>query len=61
MKKKSLIIIIIASLGIIGSELLVLYNNSLFGHQMFAVSFILLGIGAVLLGINQLMVIKKGK
>jgi hypothetical protein len=54
MKKISIIVIIIASLGIIGSEIIVLYNNSLLGHDAVSVSFILLGIGVILLGVNQL-------
>ncbi len=53
----SALTIIVSSIGIIANEILVLMNNSPFAHKMSALSFIGLGIGAILLGIYQL---KKG-
>jgi len=57
-KKVSVFTIIVSSIGIIVSEILVLMNNSQFAHEMSALSFIGLGIGAILIGIYQLI---KGK
>lgn len=51
MKKSSLIIIIISSLGIIISQVISLVNANIFSQRLLAVSLIGLGVGAILFGI----------
>jgi predicted phage tail protein len=55
MKKISFIIIILSSICIVISQLIVLINNSIVGEKMFAISFIGIGIGSIILGVNQLL------
>ena len=54
MKKKSLLLMIISSLGIVIGQSLFLLNESIFSQKMTAVSFIGLGVGAILFGIYKL-------
>lgn len=54
MKKKSLLLMIISSLGIVIGQSLFLFNESIFSQKMTAVSFIGLGVGAILFAIHKL-------
>lgn len=55
LKKISLIIIIISSLGIVVSQLMYLFDSSILAQKMIAGSLVGLGIGLILFGIYNIL------